>query len=122
VTGGYDPRQYTRELQERYNELRDLQRQLGPNSPYARELDAIANNLQTLIRDNKLVGNPQAIEKLSQQIIDPFRGVELELSRALELLLAKENIRSAKEEDFPEDYAKYLEEYYKKLSSNSTKQ
>jgi len=109
-------------LQERLNDIRDLQRQLGPNSPYARELEGIANNLQGLMRDPRLVGNPQAIDKLAEQIIDPFKGVELELSRALQLLLAKDNIRAAKEEDFPEDYAKYLEEYYKKLSNTGTKQ
>jgi len=111
-----------RELQERYNDLRDLQRQFGPNSQYARDLEPILNNLQGLIRNPNLVGNPQAIDKLSQQIIDPFKGVELELSRALQILLAKDNVRSAKEEEFPEDYAKYLEEYYKKLSNTTTKQ
>jgi hypothetical protein len=37
-------------------------------------------------------------------------------------LLAKDNIRSTQEDEFPEGYAKYLEEYYKKLSSAASKQ
>jgi hypothetical protein len=116
----YDPRQYTRELQQDLNDVRDLQRLLGPNSEYSRELEAIANNLQALIRDAR-VGDPQAIAKLANQIIEPFRGVEMELSRALQILLAKENIRSAQEDEIPADYRKSVEEYYKKLSSmNST--
>jgi hypothetical protein len=63
------------------------------------------------------IGDPKEIERLAQQIIDPFRSVELELSRALQLLMAKENIRSAQEEEIPEGYKKLVEEYYKKLSS-----
>ena len=86
-----------------------------------RDLQGIANSLQVLINDPR-IGDPQAIDKLAQQIIDPLRGVETELSRALQILLAKENIRSTQEDEFPEGYAKYLEEYYKKLSIATPKQ
>jgi len=86
-----------------------------------RDLEAIANNLQGLIRDPK-IGDPQAIAKLANQIIEPFRGVEMELSRALQILLAKENIRSAQEDEIPAGYQKYVEEYYKKLSSSNPTQ
>jgi len=67
--------------------------------------------------NNARGGDAAEIEKLAQQIIDPFRSIELELSRTLELLLAKENIRSAQEEEIPEGYKKLVEEYYKRLSN-----
>ena len=74
-----------------------------------------------LARDPR-AGNPQAIEKMAQQILDPLRGIELELSRSLQLLLAKENIRSAQEDEIPQGYQKLVEEYYKKLSNPNSKQ
>ena len=46
-------------------------------------------------------GDPGEIERLAQQIIDPFKTVELELSRALQLLMAKENVRSARDDEIP---------------------
>jgi hypothetical protein len=70
-----------------------------------------------LINDPKL-GDPRAIDKLEQQVIDPFKGVEMELSKALQILLAKDNIRSAQEDEIPQGYQKLVEEYYKKLSSS----
>ena len=119
--GSYDPRQWTREFQERLNEIRDIQNGLGRNNPISQELERVAGAIQALARDPR-VGNPQAIEKLAQQILDPLRGVELELSRSLQLLLAKENIRSAQEDEIPQGYQKLVEEYYKKLSNPNPKQ
>ena len=87
----------------------------------SRELEGIANNIQGLIRDPRL-GDPQAIAKLADQIIEPFRGVEMELNRALQVLLAKESIRSAQEDEIPAGYQKPVEEYYKKLSNLNQKQ
>jgi hypothetical protein len=80
----------------------------------------VINNLQNLSRNQNLGGNPQAIEQLAQQIIDPLKSIELELSRELQILLAKENIRSAQEDDIPTGYEKFVEEYYKKLSASGT--
>ncbi|PYR85994.1 MAG: hypothetical protein DMG19_13875, partial [Acidobacteria bacterium] len=120
--GSYDPRQWQREFQERLKEIREIQNGLGRNDPIARELEQVVGALQGLARDSKAVGNPQAIEKLAQQILDPLRGIELELSRSLQLLLAKENIRSAQEDEIPQGYQKLVEEYYKKLSNPNSKQ
>src|SRR5262249_30020771 len=61
--------------------------------------------------------DPAQLDRLAQQVIDPFRSVELELSRELQVLLAKENIRSAQEEEIPEGNKKLVEEYYNKLSN-----
>jgi hypothetical protein len=103
-------------LQQRLNDIRDIRNQLGPNNPLAQGLDQVARNLQGIINDPKL-GDPRAAEKLGQQVIDPFKGVELELSKALQILLAKDNIRSAQEDEIPQGYQKLVEDYYKKLSS-----
>ena len=119
--GSYDPRQWTREFQERLNEIRDIQNGLGRNDPVSRELDQVAGALQNAIRDPR-VGDPRAIDRLAQQIIDPLRGIELELSRNLQLLLSKENIRSAQEDEIPHGYQKLVEEYYKKLSNPKQQQ
>jgi hypothetical protein len=115
--GFYDPRQVGRELQERISELRELQQGLGRNNPLYNEIQGVINNLQALSRDSGLIGNPQAIEQLARQIIDPLKSIELELSRELQIMMAKENIRSAQEEGIPTGYEKFVEEYYKKLSA-----
>jgi hypothetical protein len=115
--GIYDPRQWGRELRERINELRDIQQGLGRNNPLYNEYQGVINALQNLERNSGLAGNPQAIERLAQQIIDPLKSIELELSRELQILLAKENIRSAQEDDIPTGYEKFVEEYYRKLTS-----
>jgi hypothetical protein len=103
-------------LQQRLNDVRDIQNQLGPRNPLSQGLDQVARNLQAAINDSRFAGDPRAIDKL-QQIIDPFKGVELELSKALQILLAKDNIRSAQEDEIPAGYQKLVEEYYKKLSN-----
>jgi hypothetical protein len=103
------------------NDIRDLRRQLAANDPLQRDLQNIESNLQGLI-GNPRVGDPEAIAKLANQVIEPFRGVEMELSRALQILLAKENIRSAQEDEIPASYQKAVEEYYKKLSSSNAAQ
>ena len=114
--GSYDPRQWQREFRERLNEIRDIQSGLGRNDPVSRELEQVAGAIQGLANNAK-GADPQAIERMAQQVLDPLRGIELELSRNLQLLLAKENIRSAQEDEIPQGYQKLVEEYYKKLSN-----
>ena len=82
-------------------------------------LDLHHDKLTDVAKLHELVAREESSE-LAQQIIDPFRSVELELSRELQVLLAKENIRSAQEEEIPEGYKKLVEEYYKKLSNQKS--
>jgi hypothetical protein len=114
--GNYDPRQWGREYQQLLNDINEIRNNLGRNDPLSNDLGQVASQLQQMIRDPR-VGDPTVIERMAQQIIDPLKSVELELSRALELLLAKENIRSAQEDEIPLGYGKVVEEYYKKLSA-----
>jgi hypothetical protein len=111
-----DPRQAIRELQQRLSEIQAIRNQLGPQNPLSQGLEQVARNLQGIINDPRL-GDPRAAEKLGQGVIDPFKGVELELSKALQILLAKDNIRLAQEDEIPQGYQKLVEEYYKKLSN-----
>ena len=55
--GAYDPRQYNRELQQRLNDVRDLQRLLGTNDPTAKDLEGIARNIQQLMNDRNIAAD-----------------------------------------------------------------
>ena len=66
---------------------------------------------------NSGIGDPNAIARLAQQIIDPLKSIELELSQRLQLLIAKESVRSAQDDEIPTAYKELVEEYYKRLSN-----
>lgn len=74
-------------------------------------MDAIRRRM-----DGHMPGDPAEIEALRREIIDPFRSIELELSKELQLLIGKENIRTAAEEEIPAEYKRLVEEYYKRLA------
>jgi hypothetical protein len=50
-------------------------------------------------------------------VIDPLRGVEIELSKRLQLKLGKNNLRLSDEGEAPAAYRRLVDEYYKRLSS-----
>ena len=62
-------------------------------------------------------GSLAEIEALTRDIIDPFRSVELELSRELQVLIGRENIRAARDEEIPAGYKEEIEEYFRRLGS-----
>ncbi len=39
--------------------------------------------------------DPAEVQKLINQIIDPLKNIELELSRELQIMVGKDNVRSA---------------------------
>jgi len=63
-------------------------------------------------------GNAADVEKLAKEIIEPLKNVELELSRRYQIMMAKDSVRSAQEEQIPSNYRKLVEDYYKRLGSN----
>ena len=89
---------------------------LPRNDPAIQYLDRAIQALQGLQRGN-YSKDPDELLRGLQGIIDPLRNVELQLSRELQLLTEKENIRSAQEEDVPANYKKGTEDYYKALGS-----
>ena len=51
-------------------------------------------------------------KRLAQQILNPLREAELELARHLEILVEKDKIRAALEDDTPAAYQNEVKAYY----------
>lgn len=97
-------------------DIQDLRNALPANDPLRQQLDQIANAMRVQAQ-SKYPGDPAEIERLANQIVDPMKNVELELSRRLQIMMAKDNIRSAQEDEIPAGYRKLVEDYYKRLGS-----
>ena len=113
---GYDRRQLGSELRESLREAEDIRRNLGKDRDLANGLDQAIQGLRrandALMRDDM-----QTALLLKDQVIEPLRGVELELSKRLQLKLGKNNLRLSDEGEAPAAYRKLVDEYYKRLSS-----
>ena len=96
-------------------DIQEIRDQLGRNNPLTGDLNRIMEAVRRRM-DGQFHGDPAEIEALRREVIDPFRSIELELSRELQVLIGKENIRSAADEEIPAGYKKLVEDYYKKLS------
>ena len=59
------------------------------------------------------------IRSITDDIIDPLRTTELALSRELQLLLGRENIRIAPDDEIPANYRDIVEEYYERLGNEN---
>ncbi len=112
-----DIRQLTREWEQRLQDVEDIRGLLGSDDPLADDLNRIMNAMRR--RMDGQPGDLAEIEALVSDIILPFRSVELELSRELQLLIGRENIRSAQEDEIPARYRRLVEEYYERLGSES---
>lgn len=64
----------------------------------------------------KFASDAQELDKLNSSVIDGFHEFELQLSKELQILLMKDSIRFAKEDEVPLLYRNSVEEYYKVLS------
>jgi len=115
--GGYvDPRQLGSELRERLGELRDLRGILSGDRDAVAQIDRVINRLEGF-RSRGFTGDPEELSRIAQEIIDPLRALELELSRELQVLIGQENIRSVQEDELPSEARKYIEEYFKRIGS-----
>ena len=65
--------------------------------------------------------DPENVETIKRSIIEPFRSVELDLSRQLQLLIIEDSILSVHEEEIPAGYRSLVEDYYKRLSEEETR-
>src|SRR5262245_47792476 len=113
---GYDRRQLGSELRESLREVEDIRRNLGKDRDLAPGLDQAIQGLRrandALMRDDM-----QTALLLKDQVIEPLRDVELELSKRLQLKLGKNNLRLSDEGEAPAAYRRLVDEYYKRLSS-----
>jgi hypothetical protein len=108
-------RQFEREFQLRQQEAQQLSRELsdrGDLAAQARELSQRMKNMPPA----RFLQDAEELARLRASIIEGFRDLELNLSKALNQIAARENIRLAKDEAIPEGYEKQVEDYYRALS------
>ena len=103
-------------MSESLREADDIRRNLGRDRDLANSLDQAIQGLRrandALMRDDM-----QTALLLKDQVIEPLRNVELELSKRLQLKLGKNNLRLSDEGEAPAAYRRAVDEYYKRLSS-----
>ncbi|MCI0392888.1 MAG: hypothetical protein MOB07_29505 [Acidobacteria bacterium] len=116
---GYD-RQLGSEMRERLREAEDIRRNLGRDRDLASSLDQAIQGLRRA-NDAIMRDDMQTALLLKDQVIEPLRNIELELSKRLQMKLGKNNLRLSDEGEAPAAYRKLVDEYYKRLSAQSPK-
>ncbi|HEY6805683.1 MAG TPA: DUF4175 family protein [Pyrinomonadaceae bacterium] len=117
-----DNRQLPAEVRERLREAQDLRREWGATSNGAgRQLDEVIDKLKQLA-DGRMEGDAATANLLKQDVVEPLRQLELELSRQIQAQSGRTNLRLRDEGAAPEKYRKAVEEYYRKLSGAKTRQ
>lgn len=112
--GQGDARQLAAELRERLRDAEDMRRGWGSTAS-APALNRAVEELRRLA-DGRMEGDARTAALLKEQVIDPLRQLELELSRRLREQLGRANLRLGDEGAAPERYRKAVEEYYRRLS------
>src|SRR4030095_11870779 len=114
--GWGDNRQLPAEVRERLREAQDLRREWGATSGGAtRQLDEVIDRLKQLA-DGRMEGDAATATLLKQDVREPSRQLELELSRQIQQQSGRTNLRLRDEGAAPERYRKAVEEYYRRLS------
>lgn len=116
-----DNRQLPAEIRERLREAQDLRREWGATSGPAGRLDEVIERLKRFA-DGRMEGDAQTAALLKQEVVEPLRQLELELSRQLQLQSGRTNLRLRDEGAAPEKYRKAVEEYYRRLAGARPKQ
>jgi len=108
-------RQLRRELQERVREAEELRRSLMPMRDLVDDADRVIAELRRL-NEMRLFNDPEEIERLKRQVLDPLRRLEWELSRRQQERLGSDRLRLAEEMAVPPEYRRLVEEYYRRLA------
>ncbi|HKV32782.1 MAG TPA: DUF4175 family protein [Pyrinomonadaceae bacterium] len=119
--GWGDNRQLPAEIRERLREAQDLRREWGTSGINAGRLDEVIEELKRLA-DGKMEGDAATSSYLKNEVVEPLRQLELELSRQLQQQSGRTNLRLRDEGAAPEKYRKAVEEYYRRLSGARQKQ
>jgi hypothetical protein len=110
------PRQLGSELREYLRDAEDLRRNLGKDRDLQRGVDQAIQGLRqasdALMRDDMATAL-----LLKDQVIEPLRSIEMELSKRVQAKLGTNRLRLGDEGAAPERYRKLVDEYYKRLSS-----
>lgn len=122
LPGGGPPapgtRQANAEMRDRLRDLEDLRRAFGKDRELARGMDQAIQAL-TQLANQQYRDDMQTANLLKTQVVDPLRGIEMELSRRLQARLGKNNLRLSDQGEAPEKYRKLVDEYYKRLSNRA---
>jgi len=100
-------------------DLRALQNQIqqlgrGGNLPNAAaDITQALNAAQNGQR--RFDGDPSEIEKIAKEILEPLRQAEMELSKHLEVLVEKDKIRAALEDEVPAGHEKETKAYFEAI-------
>ena len=98
-------------MSESLREADDIRRNLGRDRDLANSLDQAIQGLRrandALMRDDM-----QTALLLKDQVIDPLRNVEMELSKRLQMKLGKNNLRLSDEGEAPAAYRRAVDEYF----------
>lgn len=116
-----DNRQLPAEIRERLREAQDLRREWGVSGLGAARLDEVIDELRRLA-DGKMEGDAATASYLKNEVVEPLRQLELELSRQLQQQSGRTNLRLRDEGAPPEKYRKAVEEYYRRLSGARQRQ
>jgi len=110
-----DSRQLPSEFRERLREAQDLRREWGATGLGAGRLDEVIEELKRLA-DGKMEGDAATAALLKADVVEPLRQLELELSRQVQQMSGRTNLRLRDEGAAPEKYRRAVEEYYRRLS------
>jgi hypothetical protein len=80
-------------------------------------LGEAAQNIQEALTaaqtgQRRFEGDPAEIERLVKEILNPLRDAEVELAKHLEVLVEKDKIRAALEDDTPSGFRNEVKAYY----------
>ena len=108
-------RQLRRELDERVREAEALRRSLLPVRDLVDDASRLIAELRRLDAA-RLFNDPEEIERLKRQVLDPLRRLEWELSRRQQERLGADQLRLGEEGAVPPEYRRLVQEYYRRLA------
>jgi len=108
-------RQFDKEYQLRFREGQELARQLRDRPELAAQVEDILKRMKGM-PTARMLADEAELARLKSSVIEGFRQLELQLSRELNEIARKDNIRLSKDEDIPKEYRKQVEDYYRALA------
>ncbi len=108
-------RQLRRELDERVREAEALRRSLLPVRDLVDDASRLIAELRRLDAE-RLFNDPEEIERLKRQVLDPLRRLEWELSHRQQEQLGADRLQLGEEAAVPPEYRRLVQEYYRRLA------
>ena len=111
---GINPRQVGSEWRERLQDAHALRRLLEDHPELMGDVARLIRRMRRIEAEN-LFSDPEEVARLKSGIIDGFRQLELEISRALHNE-ALGLLRSVNREEVPPEFREQVDEYYRSLA------